>query len=171
MKNNDMRKELAQLGGGAHTLAIQILGNSDDAADAVHDAFVKVLARPEGFDRSRGALKPWFLRVVRNRCIDLLRKRPQVAELSDSGYVNSDPIDPGPVPDQYLEIQERDQQLASALTKLSVDQRQIVVLRDYLDLPYAEIADVLGTAPGTVMSRLHRARLALREALGGSDDE
>ncbi len=166
-----MRKELAQLGGGAHTLAIQILGNSDDAADAVHDAFVKVLARPEGFDRSRGALKPWFLRVVRNRCIDLLRKRPQVAELSDSGYVNSDPIDPGPVPDQYLEIQERDQQLASALTKLSVDQRQIVVLRDYLDLPYAEIADVLGTAPGTVMSRLHRARLALREALGGSDDE
>ena len=84
MKSNDMRKELAQLGGGAHTLAIQILGNSDDAADAVHDAFVAVLERPEGFDRSWGALKPWFLRVVRNRCIDLLRKRPQVAELSDS---------------------------------------------------------------------------------------
>ena len=150
MKSNDMRKELAQLGGGAHTLAIQILGNSDDAADAVHDAFVAVFERPEGFDRSWGALKPWFLRVVRNRCIDLLRKRPQVAELSDSGYVSSAPIDPGPVPDQYLEIQERDQQLASALAKLSVDQRQIVVLRDYLDLPYAEIADVLVIAPGIV---------------------
>ncbi|MEM7362628.1 MAG: RNA polymerase sigma factor, partial [Pseudomonadota bacterium] len=89
----------------------------------------------------------------------------------DGGYVHNEPIDPGPVPDQYLEIQERDRQLADALLRLSVDQRQIVVLRDYLDLPYAEIADVLGIAPGTVMSRLHRARLALREALGGSDDE
>jgi len=158
MKSNDMRKELAQLGGGAHTLAIQILGNSDDAADAVHDAFVAVFERPEGFDRSWGALKPWFLRVVRNRCIDLLRKRPQVAELSNSGYVSSVPIDPGPVPDQYLEIQERDQQLASALAKLSVDQRQIVVLLDYLDLPYAEIADVLVIALGIVRNAGNTSR-------------
>ena len=164
MKNNDMREELAELGGGAHALAIQLLGNTDDAADAVHDAFAKVLARPESFDRNKGALKPWFLRVVRNRCIDLLRRRPG----NEPGSIEqgkNEPIDPGPVPDQQLEIQERDQQLADALARLSVDQRQIVVLRDYLDLSYAEIADVLGIASGTVMSRLHRARLALKEAL------
>jgi RNA polymerase sigma-70 factor (ECF subfamily) len=48
---------------------------------------------------------------------------------------------------------------------LPAGQREIIVLRDYMDLSYAEIADVLEIAPGTVMSRLHRARLALKEAL------
>ncbi len=48
------------------------------------------------------------------------------------------------------------------LYEISSDQRQIVILRDYLDLPYAEIAGVLGVASGTVMSRLHRARLGLK---------
>ena len=70
-----MRDELAALGNGAHALAIQILGNRDDAADAVHDAFARVLARPQAWDRDRGPLRPWFLRVVRNQCIDLLRRR------------------------------------------------------------------------------------------------
>lgn len=52
-----------------------------------------------------------------------------------------------------------------ALRSIAKDQREIVVLRDYLDLSYAEIADVLEIAPGTVMSRLHLARMALKEAL------
>lgn len=62
-----MRRELAQLGGGAHALAIQILGNTHDAQDAVHDAFATALARPGAYDANKGPLKPWFLRVVRNR--------------------------------------------------------------------------------------------------------
>ena len=47
-ETSDMRQELAQLGNGAHALAIQILGNVDDAADAVHDSFASVLSRPDG---------------------------------------------------------------------------------------------------------------------------
>ena len=70
-----MRSELAQLGGGAHALATQILGNAGDAQDAVHDAFETVLGRPGAYDARKGPLKPWFLRVVRNRCIDMLRRR------------------------------------------------------------------------------------------------
>ena len=70
-----MRQQLAQLGGGAHALAIQILGNPDDAADAVHDAFATALAKPGSYDARRGPLRPWFLSVVRNRCIDMLRRR------------------------------------------------------------------------------------------------
>jgi RNA polymerase sigma-70 factor (ECF subfamily) len=52
------------------------------------------------------------------------------------------------------------------LARLSAGQRQIIVLRDYMDLSYAEIADVLEIAQGTVMSQLHRARIALKEELG-----
>ena len=55
--------------------------------------------------------------------------------------------------------------LIAALLSLQSQHREIVILRDYLDLSYAEIGDILGIAPGTVMSRLHRARLGLREAL------
>jgi len=163
MKNKDMQQQLVQLGGGAHALAIQILGNADDAADAVHDAFTTVLARPGAYDARRGPFKPWFLRVVRNRCIDLLRCRR-----GDSQAVG-ELAHPGVEPEQALETQQRDRQLQCALTEITPDQRQIVVLRDYLDLSYAEIADVLDIAPGTVMSRLHRARLALREVLNSND--
>lgn len=154
-----MRQELVHLGNGAHALAIQILGNSEDAADAVHDAFATVLEKPGSYDGRKGPLKPWFLRVVRNRCIDVLRRR------RPSG-VDIDVLEaPGAMPDENLETGERDRHLQAALANIKPEQRQIVVLRDYLDLSYAEIAAVLDVAPGTVMSRLHRARLALKQQL------
>ena len=154
-----MRQELVQLGNGAHALAMQILGNSDDAADAVHDAFAAVLEKPASYDGQKGPLKPWFLRVVRNRCIDLLRKRRPAGAGIDLL------VAPGAMPDESLEAVERDQALHKALAKIKPEQRQIIVLRDYLDLSYAEIAAVLDIAPGTVMSRLHRARMALKDEL------
>jgi RNA polymerase sigma-70 factor (ECF subfamily) len=159
-----MRQELAQLGNGAHALAIQILGNPEDAADAVHDAFATALARPGAYDPGRGAFKPWFLRVVRNRCIDMLRRR------RPTGVDVELLPDPGVSPEDRVQEQERDAVLRRALDALNPDQRQILVLRDYLDLSYAEIAAVLDVAPGTVMSRLHRARMALKEKLEDDDE-
>ena len=159
MKNDDMRRELVHLGNGAHALATQMLGSADDAADAVHDAFVAALNRPEAYDASKGSLKAWFLRVVRNRCIDQIRRR------RPAGSRVGELIDPGKGPEQSLEVAERDRELGEALGRLRNEQRQIIVLRDYMDLSYAEIAGVLDIAQGTVMSRLHRARLALKEEL------
>ena len=160
MKNKDMQQQLIQLGNGAHALALQMLGNTDDATDAVHDAFVKVLRKPSGYDAKTGPLTPWFLRIVRNQCIDLIRRRRPadvaVEELSD----------PGPGPEASLQASQRDQGLQLALASLSAGQRQIIVLRDYMDLSYSEIADVMEIAQGTVLSTLHRASIALREELG-----
>jgi len=159
MTTDDMRNQLLNLGSGAQALAMQILGNPDDAADAVQDALATVLGNPGSYDVDKGAVKPWFLRVVRNRCLDQLRRRRPsllpVEEIPDSRDT----------PEQALQAEQRDEELARALVAISPNQRQIVILRDYLDLPYAEIATVLGIVPGTVMSRLHRARLALKEAL------
>ncbi len=159
-----MRQQLVQLGNGAHALATQILGNADDAADAVHDAFAKVLRKPDAYDASKGPLKPWFLHVVRNRCIDLIRRR-RPGDVNSGDVKFEELSDPGPGPANSLEIAQRDQTLQLALANLSSEHRQIVVLRDYMDLSYAEIANVLDIAHGTVMSRLHRARLALKEEL------
>ena len=159
-----MRRELAQLGGGAHALAIQILGNYADAEDAVHDAFETALTRPGRYDARKGPLRPWFFRGVRNRCIDMLRRR-QVSALPVDELESAQPT-----PEAAFEIGQAQSRVQKALAALPSDQRQIVVLRDYLDLTYAEIAKVLDIAPGTVMSRLHRSRLALKETLE-SDDE
>lgn len=159
MNISDMKQELITLGGGAHALAFQILGNPEDASDAVQDSFAKVLGKPGAYDVGKGPLKPWFLRVVRNRCLDLLRRRRPGNESVDVLE------DKNATPEQAAEIDERDRELKRALASISNEQRQIVILRDYLDLSYAEIAKVIEVAPGTVMSRLHRARLALREVL------
>jgi len=163
-QTNEIRHELVSLGSGAHALAIQIMGNSDDAADAVHDALATVLARPQAYAPEKGPLKPWFLRLVRNRCIDLLRgRRPgdmPVDELIDT--------DPGP--EETAELADRDRVLKLALAAIAPEQRQIVVLRDYMDLSYGDIAEVLDVAPGTVMSRLHRSRVALAAAYRKYDD-
>lgn len=159
-----MRDELVRLGGGAHALAAQLLGNSQDAADAVQDAFETVLTRPGAYDAGKGPLKPWFMRVVRNRCLDMLRLRR-----GDSGGV-PEVADAGPGPEGAVAEAQESLRLRRALAMLDRDKREIIVLRDYLDLSYAEIAAVLGVAPGTVMSRLHRARIALKEVYY-SDDE
>jgi len=159
MKNDDMRQQLIQLGNGAHALATQMLGNSDDAKDAVHEAFLKVLGKPDAYDARVGPFTPWFLRVVRNQCVDLIRRRrPGNA---DVGQLH----DQGPGPEELAGISQRDHVLQYALAKLTISQRQMIVLRDYMELSYAEIADTLEIAQGTVMSRLHRARMALKEEL------
>ncbi len=163
-QSKEIRHELVSLGSGAHALAIQIMGNSDDAADAVHDALTTVLERPQAYAAEKGALKPWFLRLVRNRCIDLLRRR-RPADLPADELT-----DAGPGPEKAAEIADRDRVLKLALAAISPDQRQIVVLRDYMDLSYGEIAEVLDVAPGTVMSRLHRSRVALAVAYRKYDD-
>lgn len=164
MNTDQMRHELVHLGGGAHALAIQILGNAEDAADAVHDSLATALEKQHSYDAGKGPLKPWFLRMVRNRCIDLLRKRrptdDRVEEIEDAAAG----------PEQAAEIADRDRVLRQALESLPTEQREIIILRDYLDLRYAQIADVLDIAPGTVMSRLHRARVALGKAYREYDE-
>ena len=159
MKTQDMREQLAQMGNGAHSLATQILGNSEEAADAVQEAIAKVLGRPGSYDPKKGSLAPWFMRLVRNHCIDMLRRRR-------AEPLEADALPPtGPGPEASAEAAQRDEAIRSALAALSPDRREIIVLRDYMDLSYAEIASVLDLAPGTVMSRLHRARMDLKETL------
>jgi len=158
-----MRQELAQLGNGAHALAIQILGNVDDAADAVHDSFASILAKPDAYDSSKGPLKPWFFRVVRNRCLDMIRRRR-------SNEPADQLTDAAPGPEERAALEQRSARITAALAHLSQDKREVIVLRDFLDLSYAEVADVLDVAPGTVMSRIHRARLDLKEALGSYEE-
>jgi RNA polymerase sigma-70 factor (ECF subfamily) len=153
-----MQQELAQLGNGAHALAMRLLGSSADAADAVHDAFATALRKPDAYDPARGSLRAWFLGIVRYRCLDMLRERRVTEDDVDSLHGD----DPGPV--AFAQQAEGETRLHRALNRLRTEQQEIIILRDFMDLSYTEIAQTLELPAGTVMSRIHRARLALKEA-------
>lgn len=152
-------EQLADFGGGAHALATQILGNREEAADAVQDAIVRALQQPESYDARRGALRPWFFGVVRNRCLDLLRRRRDTGGDVDTLAAEQRS------PEEHAVASDGANRLRRALAALAPHQREILILRDFNDLDYAEIATVLNLPKGTVMSRLHRARLALRKEM------
>lgn len=155
--------ELEALGGSGFALAMQLLQNRDDAADAVQDSLHTALRKRRMFDRRRGELRVWFLKIVHNRCLDLLRRRTrhqgQPVEWSELA------ARPEQQPDVAVEKKELVALLKQELMTMREDQREIILLRDYHNLSYAEVADVLSIPAGTVMSRLHRARSELRRRM------
>jgi RNA polymerase sigma-70 factor (ECF subfamily) len=144
------------------SFALRILGNGDDAADAVQESLSILWARRQSIRRSQDPVA-WFFRVLRNHCIDQLRKRrvrhhqPLDAEnLADA---------PNHRPDAIAQNGEFRARLARELENLDVNHREMLILRDHQDLSYTQIAEILAVSPATVASRLHRARTMLRERL------
>ena len=150
---------LDAIGRRGFAFAFQMLGNRDDALDAVQGR--------ERIDPNRD-LKPWFYRVLRNRCIDMMRsgrlRRSATLEREPSDAASSDPS-------QDASRAEELARLRRELDRLPEEMQEIIMLRDYNDLSYAEIAEVLEVPKGTVMSRLHRARSALRERMLASESD
>lgn len=153
--------ELRDLGNQGFALALRILRHREDAADAVQDALYQLVRKQNSYDAGRGSMRSWFLRIVRNRCIDMQRKsRPTPA---GDGFDPMDHAECSPARD--TEARELADLVRSALETLSAEAREIILLRDFHGLSYAEISDVLDISSGTVMSRLHRARQKLRQQI------
>lgn len=152
----------------AYLLALQLTGDPEESRDVTQDALLRFFATLDSFDAAR-PVKPWLARIVRNRVFDGSRRRrarPAVSldALCDDGF---EPALPSGVagPEELARRSELQRRIWRALATLSAAHREILVLRDYQDLSYAEIATALGIPAGTVMSRLHAARRALRDAL------
>lgn len=160
MRRAQLMMQLEQVGPSGHALAMNLLGNTDDAADVLQDAVATVL-KVRSFDPSRGTFKAWFLAIVRNRCLDIMRehqRRPHVdVESVELPAEESDSPEAVATQDELAAIVKRE------LTELPPAHREILILREFLDLSYAEIGKVLDVPTGTVMSRLHRARSALAD--------
>lgn len=151
----------------AYLFALQLLRDREDALDVTQDALIKFLGSLARFDSDR-PVRPWLFRIVRNCARDLQRRqRVRRAESLDRGEEGVlEVTDPHADPLRDAEAADLRQRIWAALRRLTDHHRDILVLRDYQDLSYAEIADVLGIPIGTVMSRLHAARRSLRAALG-----
>ena len=101
----------------------------------------------------------WFLKIVRNRCVDLIRQRAR--QQSESVELEQITEHTSQRPDTVAEKHEMMGLLKTELMAMPEDQREIILLRDFHNLSYAEVAEMLSIPQGTVMSRLHRARVEL----------
>ena len=123
-----------------------------------------------------GDIKPWILTIVRNAALTALETRKRahnVILLSEDVWASrgGDPYDipsTSPTPEALMIAESERQQLLSALARLPLKYREVVVLREMEGLSYLEIAETTGTAIGTVMSRLSRGRAELRKTLESS---
>jgi RNA polymerase sigma-70 factor (ECF subfamily) len=136
--------------------------NIADAEDLCQDAFLKAFARA-GDLRQPGSLRIWLLRIARTTCLDHSRRmRRNPIDLAD--VVPDTAADPR-TPETVSEANESLRRLKEAVQSLPRKQREVFVLREYGGLSYEDLARVLKLRPGTVMSRLNRARRTITAAM------
>jgi len=144
---------------------VHVVGSAEDARDVVQDAFVQAFVKLDTF-RGSAAFYTWLYRIAMNLAISHLRRaRPRRSVETDRELTGTEPVDRTEGPDGPLLRQERAEQVRLALTELPEEHRTILVLREMDGCSYQTMGDILGLPIGTVRSRLHRARLQLREAL------
>jgi RNA polymerase sigma-70 factor (ECF subfamily) len=149
-----------------HSLVVRLVPDPDQAADAVQEAFFSAYRNLRSY---RGpSFRGWLTRIAVNAAMDLQRARKRrpaspYPELEDDSW--QPPTGPEADPEAIATATERGRALAAALGAIAPDQRTAIVLYDVEGYDYAEIATMTGVSLGTVKSRIHRGRLALRGIL------
>jgi RNA polymerase sigma-70 factor (ECF subfamily) len=162
------REALAsRIGRSSYILALQLTGGSETARDIAQDSVLRFFQHLDRFDADR-PINPWLYQIVRNRVRDLgrrnrLRRHESLDEWLEQGRPEA--IDPLADPAAAAERNDLRRRLWQAISALTDGHREIIVLRDYHNLSYRGIAEVLSIPQGTVMSRLHAARTNLREII------
>lgn len=141
--------------------AAWILKDWEEAVDVAQDVFIRAMREPRFFDADF-KMKAWLYRVTTNMCFNLVRDRRRRHAILDSV---PRPVGDAPQQADAVFAGQQQKQILAALDHLTEDHREILMLRYYADLSYAEISDSLGIKLGTVMSRLSRARVQLVEVL------
>ncbi len=152
---------------GLYRHVFRIAGGRGDAEDVVQEALISAWRSIGSFQG--GSFRAWLFRIATNRAIDLVRARRRRGELplepADDELDWAEPVDPGA---ELPEIAGRSEALGiveEAMSALPAEQRAALVLRDVEGFDYAEIAAITAVEVGTVKSRIHRGRVAVRNAL------
>lgn len=156
-----------------YSAALRLVGNPDDAADVVQDAFLNAYQSLHTF-KGDSEFFTWLYRIAFNTAIS--QKRKKRIQLSLDGPSRSDAHqEPQDLSDYVrpgfaLERSESDSKLHEAMSRLSSEHRDVLIMKDLDGLKYEDIAELLCVPIGTIRSRLHRARLELRDLLTSEDD-
>jgi len=150
-----------------HTI-YRMVSNAEDARDVVQEAFLSAYQSLDSF-KGDSLFFTWLYRIAVNTAISMKRKQRVV--LSIDAARDGEPLveatDPSEEnrPGHALEQAEQEERVHRALSRLSPEHRAVLVMKDMEGQKYEDMADVLGVPIGTIRSRLHRARLELREIL------
>ena len=147
------------------TYAFHILGNLENARDAVQDTFVRLCA--EDLSPLRDHIAPWLFTVCRRRSLDLLRKGKRMQPLSDHSTVEQ--ADEGRSPADAAEVRDGARQLTRFLARLKPDQRDVLLLKFQHALSYQEIAQVTGHSVSNVGFLIHTALNELRRRFAAEE--
>ena len=153
-------------------ISYRMLGNRAEAEDVAQEVFIAVFKTIDSF-REESKFSTWLYRVTVNHCKNRLkylsRRRDRDRDELDEttlGSVAAGELTAGPVaPDRALHGSQMEKLLEEAIASLDEEHRVVVVLRDIEELSMEEICDITGLPDGTVKSRIHRGRLALRKKL------
>ncbi|WP_417850952.1 RNA polymerase sigma factor [Thalassoglobus sp.] len=147
---------------------VHMLGSFHDARDVAQEAFLSAFEKLGTF-RKEASFYSWLFRIAYNAAVTNRRKLKRRAGSLDANYeqTGNEPADNDPTlePSHKLQTEEKIQQVQTALNQLAPDYRDSLILKEMEGMRYDEIAAVLGCPIGTVRSRIHRARLELREIL------
>jgi RNA polymerase sigma-70 factor (ECF subfamily) len=154
-------------------LVFRMLGDRAEAEDVAQEVFVTVFKSIDGF-RGESKLSTWLYRVATNHCKNRLKyldrrargRKTEFDEVAEHGSIESASMETTSHiarPDQMLEAKQKERILELAVAAIDDEHRQLVVLRDVEHMSYEQIQEITGLPEGTVKSRLHRARHALRE--------
>ena len=159
--------------GQLYPAALRMTQNPSDAEDLVQETFTKAYAAFHQFQQGTN-LRAWLHRILANTFINSYRKRRRQpaqdlgVDFQDDWQTGSDPLTP-PARSAEAEALDRlaDSDILQALRELPAEFRVAIYLADVEGYPYREVAELMGTPIGTVMSRLHRGRAKLRRKLAG----
>jgi RNA polymerase sigma-70 factor (ECF subfamily) len=155
-----------------HTV-FRLMGNAEDAQDVVQETFLNAYQSLEGF-KGDSQLFTWLYRIAVNTAISQKRKQRVLLSLDGgrNGEQAIEPLDSSETtrPGHALEQAERSRRVQLALAQLSPEHRAVLVLKDMEGHKYETMAELLQVPIGTIRSRLHRARLELREILKRQED-
>jgi RNA polymerase sigma-70 factor (ECF subfamily) len=146
----------------------RLLDNADDAQDVVQESFLNAYQSLDNF-KGDSLFFTWLYRIAINTAISFKRKQKAVFSINAVGD-NGAALEPQDVsefsqPGHALEQREEERRIQNALKRLSPEHRAVLVMKDMEGQKYEAMAEVLGVPIGTIRSRLHRARLELREIL------
>ena len=150
---------------GLYSYALVLTQNHAEAEDLVQETYVRAIKAMRRL-RADSNMKGWLFTILRNVWLNQLRKwrnGPQIVDIEVDGVANS--VEPSKSAHELYVSKVEAEQVRAAIQELPVEFREIILLREYEDLSYLEIASILGCPVGTVMSRLGRARAKLRALL------
>ncbi len=156
-----------------YNLVYRMLGNREEAEDVAQEVFVTVFKSIDSF-RGEAKFSTWLYRIAANHCKNRMkylgrRSYKSTGELDEAAEREAQNAQPSAMkphvdgPDAVLEGLQLEKLVQEGIASLDEEHRELIVLRDVEDLSYEEIAAITGLADGTVKSRLHRARMALKD--------